>query len=117
MTAKIASRPSVGLFAPCNIAVEIITTSMLIAESVRIKVPYGSPNLIARQSACRTTHMADQRMMAKSQRKAASSGSARVVRSLSWLPTATKIAAVVSPISSGNSERMALPNGCVFFAC
>ena len=39
ITAKIASRPSVGLFAPCNIAVEIITTSMLIAERVRIKVP------------------------------------------------------------------------------
>ena len=39
MTAKTASRPSVGLFAPCNIAVEIMTTSMLIADSVRIKVP------------------------------------------------------------------------------
>ena len=38
-TANIASRASVGLFAPCNIATEIIITSMAIAESVRIKVP------------------------------------------------------------------------------
>ena len=49
--------------------------------------------------------------------KGASSGSACVVSSLSWLPTATEIAAVASPISSGNSARIALPNGCVFFAC
>ena len=106
-----------GLFAPCNIAVEIIPTSMLIADSVRI----SSSVWLAKfdRKTVGMPHYARGRPKddGKSQRKAASSGSARVVRSLSWLPTATKIAAVASPISNGNSERMALPNGCVFFAC
>ena len=39
ITANIASRARVGLFAPCSIAVEIIITSMLMAASVRIRVP------------------------------------------------------------------------------
>jgi hypothetical protein len=38
-TPNIMSRARVGLFAPWSIAAEIITTSMLIAERVRISVP------------------------------------------------------------------------------
>src|SRR5690242_2547667 len=46
-----------------------MVTSMPMTASVRIRVPRGSPNLIARHSACRTTPNAEVRMAAKSQTK------------------------------------------------
>src|SRR5437763_5665295 len=42
---------------------------MVMADKVRMSVPYGSPYLIARQSACRTTEIADQSTATKSHRK------------------------------------------------
>ncbi len=38
-TANSVSRASVGLFLPCNMTAEMLTTSMNVTEMVRINVP------------------------------------------------------------------------------
>jgi hypothetical protein len=54
-TANIMSRPSFGNCLPVSMTADIITTLMLMTESVRITVPYDTSNLKARHSACFTT--------------------------------------------------------------
>ncbi|MNW64926.1 hypothetical protein D3C74_432560 [compost metagenome] len=49
-TANMVSRAMVGLGSPVSITEEIITTSREMTDRVRIRVPKGSPNLMARAS-------------------------------------------------------------------
>ncbi len=49
ITASMVSRARDGLLAPVSMTAEINATSILMTASVRIRVPYGSPNSSARQ--------------------------------------------------------------------
>src|SRR5438552_19097903 len=82
---------------------------MVMADKVRMSVPYGSPYLIARQSACRTTEIADQSTATKSHRKTTPTAPGCSRFSTSRLPNQRKIAAVITPMIRENSERRREP--------
>src|SRR6266702_1837917 len=63
---------------------------------------------MARQSACRVTEIADQRIVANSQKRIITSKSGLLMSSTSRFPLPKKITSVPSAISSGNSARMML---------
>src|SRR5205807_9799664 len=71
---------------------------------------------MARQSACRATDTADQRITAKSQRKTTISVIGCAMISTSRLPVPQKIATVPKPISSENSLRILSAKDWVLFA-
>jgi hypothetical protein len=74
MTAKIASRPSVGLLSPCNIAVEIITYLDADRGECQDQRSVGLAKFDRKTIGVPTTHTADQRITAKSQIKIPSTG-------------------------------------------
>ena len=57
ITANSVSRAKVGSPCPCRLTAEMLTTSTATTDSVRIRVPNGSPRRIASRSAWRTTAM------------------------------------------------------------
>ena len=110
-TENSVSRPRVGLSAPVSITAEIMTTSMLMTDRVRMIVPKGSPRRIARASAWRTTPNASHAITAKSQVKSRPY-QRRLDRSASQrLPNARKSSVVAAPTQRATSVRTTLGRG------
>jgi hypothetical protein len=89
-TANIMSRPSFGTCLPVSMTADIITTLMLMTESVRIRVPYDSSNLKARHSACFTTPK-------ESQKKRRVDTMLPVILENHWSPITRKLMSVNNP--------------------
>jgi hypothetical protein len=86
-------------------------TSMPTTASVRIRVPKGSPSLIARQSACRTTPKAEIRIAPKSQRKRNHIHAALDKSDSHAFPNMRKSAVLARPLDSSHSVRRTLEGG------